>query len=100
MFAELGEAEASAKFAPKLSQIFWATYDSSISAPNEPVEFSREALAAATMEAEKAAHVHASLIQNETAMSSLLFVGAAALQSGLRSLLTRYGMQPELRWGF
>lgn len=62
MFAELGEAEASAKFAPKLSQIFWATYDSSISAPNEPVEFSREALAAATMEAEKAAHVHASLI--------------------------------------
>jgi len=55
-------AQAHAQLRPKLPEAFWATYDSSIRAPNEPVELSPEALATAVAEAEAAEKVHTALL--------------------------------------
>lgn len=55
-------AQVRASFGPKLPEAFWSTYDSSVSAPNEPVELSVEALSAAVAEAEVAERTHVALL--------------------------------------
>jgi len=55
-------SRARSELRPKLPQAFWGTYDSSVGAPNEPVELSLEALTLAVAQAEAAEKAHDSLL--------------------------------------
>lgn len=57
-----GASGACTSLRPKLPELFWSTFDSSVSAPNEPVEISTAALVHAASQAQAAMEAHAALL--------------------------------------